>query len=492
MTERTETAQSAAIPAESKGTEGAPSAAGGTQPQTGDSRSQVIREEVKDAIAAMSQGPALLTLYPSPADRLRDAEVHKFFLGVLQCDMPAEEKYKKFVDFFELDASLSQQLASRARDLVDETDQGKLHEVLASAAEDAGLWKPQEILAETEDSLRRAVRRLLVSQHRDGGWGFEIEVSHIWATVYSVLALYLADRRDLVDIDLRDIYERGLDWLIARRKDWSVEDIPLEGERSIYELSAVIGCLSETGRDRDDPEVHRVVSTAIDRLRRAQNDDGGWDRSIWGTDWPGRTRIWSETGATGFALQALAAAGGETCKPVMAKGIDCLASAQNADGSWNIMITRHVLDRGARSVTKTCNALKGILAGRVAGIDMAPYRDTIAKGVEYLQSRELPIFTDAGTITGWGWHREEQLPVPVSTFENTTHTLETLLQVEDVSLPPLTANASWLIHSQFRAPGSLDDGKWASNETGRITLALLRFYEAIKTSPLFASATGDA
>jgi hypothetical protein len=458
------------------------SATGSTQRQTGGAS----QSQAAAGTSTTQMSPVFFSLYPNPVERLRDPEVQKFFLGVLNCDLPAEAKYRKFVEFFELDASLSREIASRGPALAGEADQDKIREVVATAAEKVGVWNPQEILTETEDSVRRAVRRLLVSQHRDGGWGFEVEVSHIWATVYGVLALYLAEPHHLVADGVREACERGLDWLLAHRQGWSAEDIPPDKERSIYELSAVIRCLCET-RKNEEPAVQEVIAAASERLQDAQNDDGGWDRSLWGTDWPGRTRIWSETGATSFALQALAAAGGEACKPVVAKGMDCLARAQNEDGSWNVMLPRRdLLDRGPRSVTKTCDALKGILLGGKAGIDMAPYKETIARGVEFLQGREQPIFDDARTITGWGWYSEE-----LSALENTCHTLETLLLVEDASLPLLTSNASWLIQCQYKARGSLDDGKWTNNETGRIALALLHFYRAIKASPLFASATGD-
>jgi hypothetical protein len=421
------------------------------------------------------------TFATSPADRLSDPEVKKFFQGVLRSDLPAEAKYDKLVEFFRLDSSLSRELVSYAHEL-ESQDEGKIQQALATAAQGAGLWNPGQILSDTEDCLRRAVRRLRVSQHRDGGWGYEMEVSKVWATVYATLSLYHTDQQGLGDWGTRSALERGIDWLMAHRAQWSAETVPPDEERSIYELSVVIRCLCETRRDRD-PAIQRVITACIARLLEAQNDDGGWDRSIWGTQWPAKTRIWSEVGATSFALQALSLAGGPGSRRAAERAIECLAAAQNEDGSWNIMLGRHLLDRGARSVTKTCDALKGILAGRRIDVDMAPYREGIARAVEWLQHREQPIFNDACNITGWGWVSDE-----LSTLENTCHTLETLLQVEDASLPLLTSNASWLMRSQFRTPGSLEDGKWANNDTGRIALSLLEFHRTIQSSALFAPA----
>jgi hypothetical protein len=428
------------------------------------------------------QSPGFSALAASPADRLSDPEVKKFFQGVLRSDLPPEAKYDKFVEFFRLDSSLSRELVSYAHEL-ESQDEGKIQQVLATAAQGAGLWNPGQILSDTEDCLRRAVRRLRFSQHRDGGWGYEVEVSKVWATVYATLSLYHADRQGLREEWMRPAVERGIGWLMAHRPEWSAETVPPVAERSIYELAVVIRCLCETGRDRD-PAIQRVIAACIARLLEAQNDDGGWDRSIWGSQWPAQTRIWSEVGATSFALQALSLAGGPGSRSAAERAIECLAAAQNDDdGSWNIMLARHLLDRGGRSVTKTCDALKGILAGRRLGIGMAPYKERISKAVEWLQHREQPIFNDACNIAGWGWVSDE-----LSTLENTCHTLETLLQVEDASLPLLTSNASWLMRSQFRTPGSLEDGKWANNDTGRITLSLLEFHRAIQSSALFAPA----
>lgn len=420
---------------------------------------------------------------PSPGERLRDPEVEKFFLGILQSDLAAEEKYQKFVRFFELDASLSREIVSRARELAVDVDSTKLQEVLATTAEQVGVWKPQQILQETEYSLRAAVRWLQVNQHPDGGWGVQ-PMSMVWATVHGVLALHMAESQGVAEDPVRNAYTRGLDWLMAHRADWSVEDIPPAEARSIYELSMAIRCLYETGRIRD-PDAQAVVAVCVDRLADAQNIDGGWDSSLWGAAWPAPTRIWSETGATSAALRALVIAGEGKYLPEVRRGIERLVGAQNSDGSWSVMINDR-LDRGARTVTKTCDALKGIMDCRGTGIDMRPYEAAIAKGMEYLESREQPFFDKGGTITGWGWDRDE-----LSALENTCHTVETLLRAGNGSLPLLTGNASWLVRSQHRAPGSPEDGKWAGANTERIALSLLYFYRAIKASPLFASATGN-
>lgn len=427
-----------------------------------------------------------VALGTNPADRLSDPEVRKFFLGILGSELPPEKKYDKFLEFFRLDSQLSRTLLSHAHEL-EGRDEEMMQQVLATAAEDAGLWNPGEILGKTEDCLRRAVRRLRNSQHRDGGWGFQIEVSSVWGTVYSTLSLSRAEEQGLATPGTREAWQRGIDWLLARRDHWSVESIPPEEERSIYELGLVIRCLCET-RQGQDPEIRRLIGVCVDRLAADQNGDGGWDRSIWGARWKGPTRTWSEVGATSFALQALAAAGSRGSASAIRKGIDCLAQAQNEDGSWNIMISRELLNRGERSVTKTCDALKGILAGRKAGVDLDPYRERISRAFDWLQHREQPMFNSArDAITGWGWHSDE-----ISTIENTCHTLETLLQVEDASLPLLTSNASWLMQCQFLMPGSLEDGKWAHNDTGRITLSLLELHKAIQASPLFSSVSAAA
>jgi hypothetical protein len=426
---------------------------------------------------------------PSPAEILGDPEVKRFFLGLMQSNLGPEDTYGQFVRFFELRAALSAELTQHSGALRS-GNRDQADRVLAAAAHEAGLWQPREILDATLDTLKRALRRLLNSQHRDGGWGYQPEVSSTWATVYATMALHRAEELGgLAEDAATRAARRGIDWLLDHRIYWSVEDIPDTGARKIYELSAVLRSLLEIGAD-SSPEVRRLVAVCLQRLIEAQNADGGWDASMWGAAaHPGEIRRWSDVGATSLAVQALAS----TRDPVpdwflaaIVNGKAALGRSQNPDGSWSVMLHPQSLAEAGGVPTKTCDAIKGLLAGKRLGFDITAYQQEIDRAVEWLERREKPIYTETG-IAGWGWTGSE-LPV----LEETCHTLETLLRVDRVRLPLLASNAIWLMRSQHREESSVEDGKWSNGDTGRIVLSLLEFYRVILHSPLFGAATSDA
>jgi hypothetical protein len=421
--------------------------------------------------------------YPDPIATLNDPEVRKYFLALLNSSAPAEEKYSAFLRFFELESDLSTRILAQS-------EPKAADEAVAEAARDTGAWQPGAILEQTRDSLERALRRIERSQHFDGGWGYEVQKSHPWATAWTVLCLHraagLARDGSLVRPGASaGLVERGLRWLLDNRDRWSIHDAPADQSRSVYETAVALRCLCETGA-AERPEVRSAVEACILGILENQRPEGDWDASLWNGPLQPPVSL-QEVGATSFALQALAARrqGDSTVKSAVLAGMEWLRRAQNPDGSWNAATYPHK-PVPVPSVNKTCDGLKGFLAGRRLGLDLACYQPAIDKGVKWLLDQEQAVIGEDGRITGWGWKND--VGSEHDLLENTCLTLETLLEIESVALPVLASNALWLIRKQWRLDGE-DDGKWLTDDTGRTAFALLEFYCRIKDSPIFQSGT---
>jgi hypothetical protein len=437
-----------------------------------------------------------VTAYPDPVATLHDPEVRKYFVALLNSSLPAEEKYQAFLRFFELESDLSSRLQSQG-------DSKSVDEAVADAARKAGAWQPETILEPTRDTLERALRRIERSQHSDGGWGYEVERSHPWATAWTVLCLHRAASlsRDgsLGRLGASPaLVERGLQWLIDHRDRWSIHDAPANQSRSLYETAVALRCLCETGA-ADRPDVKPGVEACLAHILKNQRPEGDWDATLWSGPLQ-RSASREEVGATSFALQALAASRRQDgkLKSAVLAGMEWLRRAQRPDGSWNASIYLPHTPAPVPSVNKTCDGLKGFLAGRRLGLDLAPYQPAVDKAVKWLLEQEQAVIGDDGKITGWGWKDDAagqgqtlETKTERDLLENTCLTLETLLEIETVALPLLASNALWLIRKQWRGDGG-DDGKWSTDDTGRTAFALLEFYCRIKDSPIFQSATFDA
>jgi hypothetical protein len=188
------------------------------------------------------------------------------------------------------------------------------------------------------------------------------------------------------------------------------------------------------------------------------------------------------------------------------KGLQWFIETQNDDGSWNNKSCTPASKKieGVPSITKTCDAIKGILTVKdslptsknvpstsLEEKILSPEDYAVEKGVNWLLSQEKPLYDQNKNITGWGWGAETIGDQKIADIENTWLTLETLVQIDspNISLPLLTANAQWLMKQQHKPATDedpIEDGKWEpKGHTARIALSLIEFYKKIEGSPLF-------
>jgi hypothetical protein len=396
-------------------------------------------------------------------ETFRDPEVRKYFLGILKSPLQDEDKLEKFIAFFDLQNRLEERIAALGRNR-DMANPDEFAEIASAAAQQIGVWQPRQILERTSDCVVRAGGRILRCQHSDGGWGFLPESSNLWGTAHCVTALSLLEAVDNLPLPIPDFRER-----VKQGTAWIERWFGTQGSRadaSTYDASMAVRCFHRIGRAD-----FRAVSSCLERLAAAQNPDGGWDWSF-PEDRPPESRS-SEVGATGMVLEALGSAiSPEQFRAEVDKGIRWLASVQNPDGSWNEVFKDEPRLRG--SINKTCDGLSGLNVGRIYGLyDL--FRPQIERGVRWISEQEKLIGDGA-----WGY--EGLLTADII---STCIVVETLLKIEEVSLPLLSANAQWLIENQRRDPSVLEDGEWVGGDTFRITLALTDYLARIRNSPLF-------
>ncbi len=406
---------------------------------------------------------------------LKDPEVRKYFLGILDSSASKEDKYEKFVAFFAQVEQLERRLVvqtSRPGENIDAT--------IAQAAQEIGIWNPAKILQQTKNSLQRALQRIQNSQHRDGGWGYQVETSNIWGTAYALMALDSAIPILGIPFSAKDNIGKGIDWIRNRAPDWSATDLVPDGQKSVYDAALAVRCMFCL-KQAD----FKAVSASLDALLECQNPDGGWDARLWGKNVK-LVRVWSEVGATSMVLQALASDRNQRHRPHLEKAIAWILSVQNNDGSWNdgSCAPDSTALRGNPSIHKTCDALRAITAAKELGISDS-YVPSVDKAVKWLLQKEKPLSKGTGGAIGWGYDEMGDVLFRPD-LEGTCLILEALVQVEGVSFPLITANAQWLMDAQHEEPNSVEDGKWESGDTFRTTLALLRYYTKIKMDPSFA------
>jgi squalene-hopene/tetraprenyl-beta-curcumene cyclase len=195
------------------------------------------------------------------------------------------------------------------------------------------------------EATRRGVDWLLSMQNRDGGWAaFDADIDNQVLT-----KVPFADHNAMLDPSCADITARIIELLgtlgyraehpaVARGLDFLWKTQEPEGSwygrwgvNYIYGTWQVLQGLHALQYPMDHPALVR----AADWLESVQQPCGGWGESCQSYDDPSTMGQGEPTASqTAWAVLGLIAAG-RAHRPAVRRGIDYLASQQNADGSWD-------------------------------------------------------------------------------------------------------------------------------------------------------------
>jgi squalene-hopene/tetraprenyl-beta-curcumene cyclase len=200
--------------------------------------------------------------------------------------------------------------------------------------------------ADFEATIARAREWIEGLQSSDGGWGaFDADNTHEFLN-----NIPFADHGALLDPPSPDLTGRCLSMLaqlgitmespaVRRGVDYLRRTQLRDGSwygrwgvNYIYGTWSALCALNAVGFAHDAPEITRAAAWLI----AIQNDDGGWgeDCSSYKLDYRGHERAASTASQTAWALLGLMAAG-EVKHPAVARGVDYLLAAQQADGLWS-------------------------------------------------------------------------------------------------------------------------------------------------------------
>ena len=192
----------------------------------------------------------------------------------------------------------------------------------------------------------RAVEWVVGMQSRNGGWGsFDADNTH-----YYLNHIPFADHGALLDPPSADVSARCIGLLAQRgmSREHPVLATALEylrrtqeddgswfgrwGTNYIYGTWSALAGLNAAGIDPAASEMRRAVAW----LTAHQHEDGGWGEAG-ESYWPAGPRgeaPYSTASQTAWALLGLMAAG-EVDNPAVARGIAYLIASQDADGNWD-------------------------------------------------------------------------------------------------------------------------------------------------------------
>lgn len=435
-----------------------------------------------------------------PATILTRPDVKQYFLSILDSTLSSNEKYNRFIDFFDVAERIRGKLMTaefsfEETELVTGPEAGI--RAAAEAAHEADLWNPSEILDITRSSIQRALQSFGASKRPDGGWGYLQEPANVWGTCHVLLSLMRADKALEVNYD-RELYiDEAIAWLASNQSGWSTCSPMPNGGWKTCEAALVIRTLVEAG-DRVESSLLDTVEHTIQRVIAAQNKDGGWHVRIGDTF--GSAGNWSDTGATSVVTRAIAAWGRHKEKTsesfclipyreAVDSALEWLDANLNSDGTWN----RQVLTDGrlvqVASITKTCDAINALLTG--GRFVQREWHNEIGRAVAWVLDQESLLLNEGGQVKGWGFQEFPNTMQPenpsMDLYEDfarkdlncTCLALETLVRLDSVALPALWANARWLIAAQR------EDGAWQEGDPFRITLGLIHFCRRLKEDSLW-------
>lgn len=480
--------------------------------------------------------------FSNPTKLLQDSQVRSYFMGILASKFSDQLKYQRFIDFFENENIIRQEVLKAYWSQSEESIEKSVAETIERVAREVGekleIWVPHTILGETRESIERAIQWLKRTQNKDGGWGYKpLSESVFWETAYSAMCIAGANKmRECFSCqsDIGEMLGKSIEWLNGHLTGWTYDYGP-DQRIPVYNVSLVIMVYYKLGTELFGEFFRENISKAVVKLVASKCHDGGWAARIW--DQQEKNLIEgceSEVGATSFALRALSEVLNLEHTSVITEAIQCLIRDQNQDGSWN-----DIFQNNSPSISKTCDAAQALFAGKEFDVCVPGLEESIEKAIIWLQGQERAIFYN-GFIKGWGWdgipreiefgafnndilcnaprrtdkvflkkvykkddkkgkfllkesisneEKDKVMRILINTgydydyYISTCLTLETLVKMSGPSLPLLTSNVQWLIENQYKKEDSKEDGKWGRN-TARITLSLVAFYRKLSEGSL--------
>ena len=418
---------------------------------------------------------------------------------ILKSTMPSDNKVEKLSNMLNVINKFEAKIAEKEKELLLLGPDGQ-RRLVASIAQDIGIWKPADIISKTRESIQKAINRLLKSQNQDGGWGFEWgderKQSKYWDTAWSLLTLHevLDMTNDLclpegMDVAIKD----GIDYFRGNASGWSSKSYVCDHEYSNYDMPLVLRSLYAF-KGSYSSDLEKEIRDSIELVASKQNPDGGWNQDIWSPrKYESLTtaviQVYSDVSPTSQVLQALVCIDPERYKEQIKKAFQWILKYQNKDGSWDLGSCHpgreglyckeeggEEFKKGYPTIPKTCDGLQGIFSATKVDSSLEKYSNTIKKAVSWLEACEKPLFVSETADTYRSGHD----------YTNTSITLEVLVKHPEPGLPLRTLNALWLINNQIkREEGDPDDGKWPFEQTPRIAHSLVQFFKRIVISPLF-------
>ncbi len=361
---------------------------------------------------------------------LENETVYSYLKGIIGSDLDVDCKYQKLISFFKRVGN-------------------------EPTLEEEPL--PRDLMKKgVERCLRRTVE-YLSSKQEGGSWTSEGQ-NDFWETAYNLLFFKRVKNNEFLGTIIDKMWiEKGKKWVQRFADGWK-DSFP------VYDISLFVVVMSQLGFRED-----RGVLKFAGLLESSQNGDGGWNSNISINSDHKPKAEYSNVGATSFAIKALAETLEKRFEKSIHLGVSWIAARQNHDGSWNDGCCNpgEVTLKGEPKVTKTCDAIQGILIGSSFTSDEETHHGkAIEKAVDYIKKQEKPIVKN-DEIEGWGWE----------TLEITCLVLETLVNIPHPYLPLLLANAEWLLKMQENRILSPEPGAWVEGLTSRIALSFLEFYK---------------